>query len=69
MISISWVPGHPPGFKWGSCYSILSFLCSVLSTMVCLFVILIYSNISYNPNCAPMPMSIVEGLKTQDKDI
>ena len=30
-------PGFTPGFQWGSCYSIFSFMCKVLQIAVCPF--------------------------------
>ena len=34
----SGAPEFIPGFQWGSCYSIFSFMCSVLQIVVCPFV-------------------------------
>ena len=35
----SGAPDFTPGFQWGSCYSIFSFMCNVLQIVVCPFVL------------------------------
>ena len=43
------LPEHlisPPGFQWGSCYSIVSLMCNVLQMVVCLVLFLLAIGLS-----------------------